>query len=68
MCIMLNSGGGVLLFDCVETGFNSAVVKGSLFSEKEKELYEQRLISYLDVFEPKAETRMSVKVSFVPVV
>jgi hypothetical protein len=66
LCCMLNSGGGLLLFDC-EQQFEKVLVKGHSLTEKEKELYEQRFYSYLDVFEPKMEVKKCVKISYVPV-
>jgi hypothetical protein len=45
----LNSGGGVILFDG-EQDMSSACIKGAILTERDKELYEQRFMSYLDAF------------------
>ena len=45
LCSMLNSGGGIILFGCQES-YSKIIVKGKLMTEKEKELYEQRFMSY----------------------
>jgi hypothetical protein len=46
---MLNSGGGIILFDC-ERVYEKILVHGSKISEKEKEIFEQRFSSYLNAF------------------
>ena len=36
-------------------------------TEKDKEEYEQRIMSYMDVFSPKIQARKSIQISYVPV-
>ena len=45
ICSMLNSGGGVILFDCVRA-YGRVLPKGQKMTEKDKESFEQRLQSY----------------------
>jgi hypothetical protein len=46
LCAMLNSCGGIMLFDC-KRKLEKVVAKGTELTEKDKEEYEQRLMSYL---------------------
>ena len=67
ICAILNSGGGIILFDCVKA-YEKVIVKGTRLTEKEKEIFEQKFMSYLDAFLPFEEAKKSIKLSFVPVV
>jgi hypothetical protein len=64
---MVNSGGGIIMFDCLKS-YHQVFVQGCLLTEKDKEVCEQRLYSYLEVFEPNAEIKKCITISFVPVV
>lgn len=61
---MLNSGGGIILFDCTEN-YRLKIVKGCCITEKMKEEYEQRVNSYLKEVRP--DVADEVRVSFVPI-
>jgi len=49
---MLNSGGGIILFDCIND-YKFIVPRGLSMTEKNKEEYEQRIYSYINCFYPK---------------
>ncbi len=53
---MLNSGGGVILFDCLKQ-YQNMLPRGKTISQKQKEEYEQRIYSYCNIFYPKIEVK-----------
>ena len=63
---MLNSGGGILLFGCYAK-YADVIAKGDTLTETDKGEYEQRVMSYMDVFEPKIQAQKIIQISYVPV-
>ena len=67
ICALLNSGGGVILFDCVEDAFN-ILIKGDKMTEIDKERYEQQVKENIKCFYPALEIERSIVFNFVPVI
>jgi hypothetical protein len=67
ICALLNSGGGVLLFDCLEE-YMQILPIGTYISELQKELYQQQISELFKHFRPKLSFGVNVHINFVPIV
>jgi hypothetical protein len=66
ICALLNSGGGVILFDCFEE-YMQVLPVGTFISEKEKELFMQQISELFKYFCPKISFGVNIELRFIPI-
>jgi hypothetical protein len=66
VCALANSGGGVVLFDCLQQR-GTLQPKGDFITEASKESIMQQIIEVFDQVVPKISFSQHVHLSFVPV-